>query len=59
MDDLAHNVRPSHPAAAAAAVDATATAEGLAKRFFVLTMLGIIVYVSAILMLMSSGSNSP
>jgi len=48
--------RPTNPAPAIS-IDATVTADGLAKRFFVLTMIGIVVYVSAILMLMSSGSS--
>lgn len=57
MDTLTPSLRPTNPAAARVAVEAPPSAEGLAKRFFVLTMLGIAVYVSAIIWLMSSGAN--
>jgi hypothetical protein len=56
MENLAPSVRPVSPAAIA--VEATVTPDGLAKRFFALTMLGIVVYVSAILWLMSMSSGS-
>lgn len=55
MDTLNPTLRPTHPVPAGISIDATATADGLAKRFFVLTMIGIVVYVSAILLLLSSG----
>jgi hypothetical protein len=52
MDD----VKPvaGHSSAAVAHPDDT-TPEGLAMRFFVLTMAGVVLYISAILWLLSSG----
>lgn len=56
MDIIDTSTRSTIPARAIAA-EPPVTADGLAKRFFVLTMIGIAVYISAILFLMSSGSN--
>lgn len=58
MDIIETRTRSTVPSPAIVA-EPPVTADGLAKRFFVLTMIGIVVYISAImfLMSMSSGSN--
>ena len=55
MDDVELNAQQGgRSGSVAIAHEAAPHAEGLAVRFFVLTMIGIVVYISAILWLMQS-----